>query len=152
MSNRMSSPPSRPMIAIALAGLVLAGTSACASDYEDNVGVQCVKKVNANDPDDDVEVEVVDPRMCDTDGVYNHSHGGYPVFISSGGGYYGTPVGTRYVHSSYNDGGRPLISSTNTAARTSAGFGSSTFKSGVTGGKTTVKGSFGSSGKAGGGG
>lgn len=149
MSQRMSRPPARPLITIAMAGLVLASAGACASDYQDDVGANCVKKVDPKSGDDETEVEVVDPRMCDADGVYNHSHGNYPVFISSGGGYYNTPVGTRYVHSSISDGGRPLISSTNVGARSAAGFGSSSFKSGITGGKTTVRGGFGSFGKGG---
>lgn len=152
MTRKMSRRPSRPVITLASAALIAASLGGCgAADYQDTEAQNCVKLVDGTvdptDPNDDgVEVEVVDPQFCDEDGNYAQSHGGGYFFISRGGGYYASgspgtamPVGTRYVHSS-SDGGGKLISSTDSSARTAAGISKSGFKSGSTGRSVTVKG------------
>ncbi len=95
------------------------GAGGCTIDDKVDGGYQCVIRDDPNTTlTDDVKVRVVDPDLCDPDRGDDGS--GILYFVSYGGGYYGVPSGTSYVHSSRNDGGVPLVRSTDKSARAAA--------------------------------
>lgn len=142
----------KPRTPLLVAGLAVAafGVTGCAGlDGKVDGGYQCVERTDPNSRAvDDVRVRTVDPDLCDPDRGDDGS--GFLYFVSYGGGYYGVPTGTSYVHSSSKDGGKPLISSTDKAARSAANVPSRIDPNAKVGRTSVRSGGFGS-GRTGGG-